>query len=237
MQQPNPYQPPQSLDTPPLSAGEYDYRNPNSFSRWVKLAAWGYFVAELLNSLNSVLGWRFATQAEAGLFDDETWTAPADILDNITAVAGAVQIVFFVVSGILILVWINRANKNARALRAPDITITPGWAVGWYFVPLMNLFRPFQAMKEIWYGSLALINDRRRNENGLLNIWWWTWLLSNMVANAATRQSADTLHSFKMMHGLFTASSLLSMACTVALLKIITAINQAQTESAQQAAQ
>lgn len=237
MQQPNPYQAPQSPGTPSLPAGEYPYRHPHPFSRWVKYAAWGYFVAEMLNMLNSVRVWRFATQAEAGLFDDDSLATQADTIDRITTMAGAVQFVLFVVSGILILIWINRANKNARALRAPGITITPGWAVGWYFVPLMNLFRPFQAMKELWHGSLALANDSRRSEDGLLNIWWWSWLLGNIFANVGAGQSTDAWHSLKMMHGLFAASSLLSMVCTVALLKIITAINRAQTAATQQVPQ
>jgi hypothetical protein len=54
---------------------------------------------------------------------------------------------------VLICIW-PRANRNARALGATGMRFTPGWCVGWYFVPIMNLFRPYQAMKEIWMASV-----------------------------------------------------------------------------------
>ena len=39
----------------------------------------------------------------------------------------------WLIAGILVLVWIHRANHNARQLGAADMRFTPGWAVGWYF--------------------------------------------------------------------------------------------------------
>ena len=32
-------------------------------------------------------------------------------------------------------------------------SFTPGWSVGWFFVPIMNPWKPFQAMREIWQAS------------------------------------------------------------------------------------
>lgn len=51
--------------------------------------------------------------------------------------------------------WIVRANKNVRAFGADGLRITPGWAVGYFFVPIINLWRPYQAMKDLWRASHA----------------------------------------------------------------------------------
>jgi hypothetical protein len=48
--------------------------------------------------------------------------------------------------------WIYRTNANAHLLGG-DMTISPGWSVGWYFVPVANLFKPYEGMKETWFAS------------------------------------------------------------------------------------
>ena len=80
------------------------------------------------------------------------------------------------------LMWKYRANRNAAVLSGRALEISPGWSVGWYFVPIMNLFRPYQAMKEIW----AVSGVRRRSTN-LLTIWWTLWVVSNIGGNIALR--------------------------------------------------
>jgi len=81
---------------------------------------------------------------------------------------------------ILFCNWIPCANRNARALGATGLRFTPGWSVGWYFVPVMNLFRPYQAMKEIWMASVPsdATDRQQRAPSSLLGSWWALWLVS-----------------------------------------------------------
>ena len=44
-------------------------------------------------------------------------------------------------------------NCNVRALGANDLSISPGWSAGWFFVPFANLVKPFVAVREIWNAS------------------------------------------------------------------------------------
>jgi len=85
---------------------------------------------------------------------------------------------------ILFCIWIPRANRNARALGATGMRFTPGWSVGWYFIPIMNLFRPYQAMKEIWVASVPSDATPRQRRAGspLLGWWWALWLVSGAAA-------------------------------------------------------
>jgi hypothetical protein len=89
-------------------------------------------------------------------------------------------ICFFVVGR-----WIYRASVNAHALGS-EMTITPGWAVGWYFVPFANLVKPFHAMREIWLSSHE--SDGSYEERVPILGWWWgLWIVTNILANAAWR--------------------------------------------------
>jgi hypothetical protein len=103
-----------------------------------------------------------------------------------SAAAIAALALFVVLLACLLLVgrWIYRASANAHALSA-DMTIRPGWAVGWYFVPFANLVMPFQAMKEIWFESHEAAGLYEERETSLLGWWWGLWIGTNVLANIA----------------------------------------------------
>ncbi|WP_420138567.1 DUF4328 domain-containing protein [Sphingomonas sp.] len=85
---------------------------------------------------------------------------------------------------IVIGMWIYRASANAHTI-APDLTIKAGWAVGWYFIPVANLFKPFQAMKEIWLASRFGLNWQSQEAPGRLTAWWALWLFFSFAGNAS----------------------------------------------------
>lgn len=82
--------------------------------------------------------------------------------------------------------WIYRANSNARALGASGMAFTPGGAVGWYFVPIANLWKPYQAMREIWQASASPPGWRRQQVPALVPCWWLLGILGSSTAGAVT---------------------------------------------------
>jgi hypothetical protein len=103
--------------------------------------------------------------------------------------AGVLWGLLYLVTAVIFCVWIYRVNANARALGAADMTITPGWSVGWFFIPFANLVKPYVAVKEIWNAS-----DSHPDEVSalggvplLVGTWWGAWLLSNVLGNASFR--------------------------------------------------
>ena len=80
--------------------------------------------------------------------------------------------------------WIYRASANAHAVGA-EMSITPGWAVGWYFVPIANLAMPYQAMRETWDSSHESAALEEERDTFLLPLWWGLWLVTNLVSNVS----------------------------------------------------
>jgi len=90
------------------------------------------------------------------------------------------------------LVWFSRSYRNLRALGAEGLEYSPGVAIGWWFVPVVNCWKPFRVAVEIWRGSdpMAMKNDLASRAGmptpALLAIWWMGWLtalvLDNLVA-------------------------------------------------------
>ena len=105
------------------------------------------------------------------------------------AIIGLLQASIFITSGVLILMWIYRANLNAHRLGAAGMVFSPGWAVGWYFIPFANLWKPYQAMREIWQASASPQRWESEHRPWFLPLWWTLWIVTSLFDNAAFRMS------------------------------------------------
>jgi hypothetical protein len=77
--------------------------------------------------------------------------------------------------------WLHRAYRNLRALGHLTDT-TPGWAVGYWFIPFVCLVRPYNVVKELWEKSDA----QGYNSSSIVGWWWATCLVSSLIGLAAT---------------------------------------------------
>jgi Domain of unknown function (DUF4328) len=94
------------------------------------------------------------------------------------------------ITGILFLAWFFRAYRNLVRAGIHDLRYGPGWALGAWFIPIFNLFRPKQIANDLWKGtaSAATVGTARRNEIPLpafLNWWWALWILGTFVGGVA----------------------------------------------------
>jgi Domain of unknown function (DUF4328) len=115
--------------------------------------------------------------------------------DILKGVIGLLQFVVYITTAVLFLIWLYRASKNLRPLGASQIEFTPGWAVGWFFIPLANLVNPYRVVKEIWVKSepkIAGAGESYWQQSGsttLLGWWWAAWLLTCFANQAVLRLS------------------------------------------------
>ena len=107
--------------------------------------------------------------------------------------------IVYIVTAIVFCRWIIKAHRKVIELGAEGMTISPGWAVGYFFIPFINLVRPYRAMKELWKAS---INPKEwiTQEVPRLLPWWWTlWITVGILGQASLRLSMDahTIESLK----------------------------------------
>jgi len=133
---------------------------------------------------------------------------------------------------VIFSMWIYRAAANIVAAEVHGFAYTPGWAVGWYFIPFANLFKPFAAMRQIWNASHGERNERLDHANGLLALWWGTWILSNIAANISFRLTFNAASPEEALLGLQIgiASSIVSLVLYPAAYKLVDQITTAQSE-------
>jgi hypothetical protein len=170
----------------------------------------------------------------------------AQLLANDTreTVVQIVVLVNFVAAAVVFLVWLYGAYKNLRPLGAnPDTT--PGWVVGYFFIPILNLFRPFQVFQEIWRESdpetvtAAGVRPMHAFVAGsskslLVVVWWGLWLLSNIVAWIAYNwdSKAQILNDYIIASWISMANDLLTILAAIACIIIVKKITDRQDERA-----
>lgn len=76
--------------------------------------------------------------------------APLLRSDHRQTLIGRAQLATFVVAAILFIRWFHASYRNLRSLGTPESRFKPGWAIGVWFVPILNLWRPKQIADEIW---------------------------------------------------------------------------------------
>jgi heme/copper-type cytochrome/quinol oxidase subunit 2 len=76
-------------------------------------------------------------------------------------------------------VWQFRAQSNVRALGAANLRYSPGWAVGWWFVPFANIVMPYLTVRELWKASDpegGSVGWQMGKTSPVLPFWWACWL-------------------------------------------------------------
>lgn len=136
-----------------------------------------------------------------------------------------------IITVVFFAMWIYRAAANVVAADVLGFNFTPGWAVGWYFIPFANLVQPFVAMRQIWNASHNGGSDLDRGDP-ILTLWWTAWLTSNIAANISMQLSwrATTTEMFDLSLYLGIASSILSLILFPVGMRLVERITTAQRE-------
>jgi hypothetical protein len=98
--------------------------------------------------------------------------APGNSLTPLGLLVGVVTLVAVVIA----CIWQHRAASAGRALGIPSRR-SPAWGVGSWFVPIVNLWMPYSAVRD------CLPADHPHRPRVLH--WWVAWLLTGFLSTAA----------------------------------------------------
>ena len=132
----------------------------------------------------------------------------------------------YVFTSVVFARWIIASHKTVRALGAQGMTITPGWAVGYYFIPFINLVRPYTAMKELWCASVDPQHATTQVAPSLLPGWWALWIINGVLGQIILRMSmnAEGIEMLKTVTVLDIVGSIAGVALSLVALKLVKGI-------------
>jgi hypothetical protein len=144
--------------------------------------------------------------------------------DDRQSTINVVEVVLFILTAIVFIFWFFRAYRNLTRLGIQDLRWGKNWAIGAWFVPLLNFVRPKSIANDIWRGSDPGLPARA----GLPSVgvpwyhsaWWLVFIGGGIFSRIAYQQfrDADTLS------GLSSASVALEVSDSLDILAAALAI-------------
>lgn len=206
-------------------------RDPTKLTAWLKRFLYASIAIDAAGVYSNALQYQLLLDFSRGIYATQALAvAAADVSDRRQQIIGSLQFAISIATVVLFCMWIYRANSNSRALGARNMKFTPGWSVGYYFIPVLNLWRPYQAMKEIWMTSRNP-NDWESESRGRILPWWWfLFLLAGVLGNASFRASlrSNEIDELIALTGMMIASDLANIFAACIALVLVLAIHRMQ---------
>lgn len=209
-------------------------------SRWTKALLLATLVISLVGIFSGLLQLGLLEQAENGDISE----AQAAANDARQQMIGIVQVVLYLATAVAFLAWFHRVHKSLSHLGGREFKYSPGWAIGGFFIPFLNLVRPLQVMREAWHGSDPAGLERDMGSSGpslrnalgtpaLLGWWWAFFLVSGFLGNTVMRMSFTenpTLGQLRALTSLMIISDLWDVPLALLAIGLVSRITSWQPQ-------
>lgn len=173
----------------------------------------GYFQYDLLNEI-----------AKGEIISTEE----ANANDNRELIVGFFYTIAYIVSAVMFIQWFRRAYYNLHQ-KVNRLLHSEGWAAGAWFVPIVNLYRPYLIMKELYRETKDIlvkneISFSRKYLTDILLAWWWVlWISNNFYGQIVLNYSmkAETVDELITMTEKALVSNIIGVLLALITIKVI----------------
>ena len=139
--------------------------------------------------------------------------------------------ILFAASSGLVLWWIYRSHRHLQVLTPPP-AFSPSGAILWYFVPVMNLVKPFEAMQELAQHSNSGGGNTLR-PSFLVGLWWLLWIFAQICYGYTLAQNPliDDLEDILTLDSMFIGCNIVLLLLSAAFIALISQIYRMQRQS------
>ena len=156
-------------------------------------------------------------------------------LDVVIPIAYYVRITAYLATIVFFLRWLKRAYGNLIR-NHQSMKYSENGAIWGFFIPLLNLFRPYQAGKEIYLKTQYAIKKhnsiyRIDNDTSFVAVWWILYLVNNIFERYAAKQfeAASDIPSYVDANGYIIISKGISILAIVVALYFIYKVKKVET--------
>jgi uncharacterized protein DUF4328 len=222
--QPAPYSMSPVGDEPaaPLQAARRatGYRSPRTRARWA-LVLLGITIALDMVSLFALGEERSLLNRGVGQISLSEWQASSARVSDISLL----ELVVLLFTAIAFLLWLHRCYVNLRELGTRNLRFTPGWAVGYWFIPIMNLFRPKQILDELWRATSPTGTDEK---TWLTTLWLLAFLGAALTTRIALAAGTDTFSDLKFTNSWEMVSAFADIAAAAFAYRLVSTLTARQ---------
>jgi hypothetical protein len=135
----------------------------SSAAAWVAV---GFDIAEIRLLMRQEMGLATATEKAAHTV--------------IGQVVLQIQMTLLAATAIAFITWLYRCRANLRAFGTRHLRYPRNWAVFGFLIPVVNLVRPYQVIREVWQASdpstTGPVDWKTVKPPRLLQAWWGTFV-------------------------------------------------------------
>lgn len=158
----------------------------------------------------------------------------AESADNLVAATGRIEGRFWIATFVVWILWQFRAQRAVRKLSSVTrFRFTPGWAIGWWFIPIASFWMPFKAVGELWKASESRPDWPDIPTWSVIG-WWWgaflAWLATLNIAASFTEEVV-TPDGVIRRDEWFMVGLVIGVAATVLAMAIVGAVRSRQDDA------
>ena len=110
-------------------------------------------------------------------------------IDDRNFAVGVVTLLAWIFAAATFIRWLHGAYQNVDVVAAAERRYGHGWAIGAWFVPFLNLWRPKQIVNDVWRAGGR---DADHAQPGVLLLSWWAlWIIADVAIRIAGNSYAD----------------------------------------------
>ena len=142
----------------------------------------------------------------------EATLAQVQANDDRQQLVGLGELALIVPAAVVFIRWFKRAYENVSAVGGSG-RWGSGWAVGGWFVPFLNLWRPKQIANDIW----AAANQR----SGVLLGWWWAaWIVTGVLGRIIFQHDVSSPGDLRTLDQMDIVASVIWIAGSVLAIRV-----------------
>ena len=178
------------------------------------------------------------TDLEGGVTVSRETFESNDALEQ--ALFGLSQVAVYLLTAVVFLIWNSRVYRNLEALSRWRLAHGPGWAIGSWFVPFLNLLRPYQIMREtLWVSSYPELADDTPfgytpPGTALLGFWWAGYLAMGIVGQIVFRVTLSAKSPGELLFASYigAVADLVSFGAAILAIAIVGLVSSRQLSAA-----
>ena len=197
------------------------FKDTTNLTKWTIRFLYLQVGVVVLSIITGALEYQLLSDINNGIYHPDS---DYELNDTRVGLSALAFVFVFFITAFMILRWIYLTSQNSHLISSDTMEDSPGWAVGWYFVPIANLWKPYQAMKEIWRVNVS-------DTTPSIFPWWWLfWILTSYLGNLSAQASLfwDSENNLIQSNMFYLLSDITNIPLCLIFITIMNQIYQSQ---------
>jgi Domain of unknown function (DUF4328) len=176
-----------------IESGTSGLKDNSNRAKWAIRIFWALIAIYVISIISNLMEWQLLENVKEGKEISIEKANFNDLRQSLVAILESLSIIATIVFFIL---WYRRAYNNLRRIGVRTLEYSETDAAWSFFIPFVNLVRPFKIVREIVVETQEELTKRipdyiGKTSLGIVGIWWAFFIIRNLAGSVALRAIFD----------------------------------------------